>query len=53
MKYQYLNEPIPQESRQELNDKILYLVDQDWPNSLESPARISIMPIPETVDCMA
>ena len=29
MKYQYLNEPIPQESRQELNDKILYLVDQD------------------------
>ena len=29
MKYQYLNEPIPQEARQELNDKILYLVDQD------------------------
>ena len=26
---QYLNEPIPQEARQELNDKILYLVDQD------------------------
>ena len=51
MKYQYLNEPIPQEARQELNDKILYLVDQDLAE--QSPARISIMPIPETVDCMA
>ena len=49
MKYQYLNEPIPQEARQELNDKILYLVDQD----LAEQSGISIMPIPETVDCMA
>lgn len=29
MKYIYHGEPIPQEARQELNDKILYLVDQD------------------------
>lgn len=29
MKYIYHNEPIPQEARQELNDKILYLVEQD------------------------
>lgn len=29
MKYQYHGEHIPQEARQELNDKILYLVDQD------------------------
>lgn len=29
MKYTYHNEPIPQEARQELNDKILYLVEQD------------------------
>lgn len=29
MKYQHYNEFIPQEARQELNDKILYLVDQD------------------------
>ncbi len=29
MKYTYRNEYIPQESRQELNDKILYLVEQD------------------------
>ncbi len=29
MKYVYHNELIPQEARQELNDKILYLVDQD------------------------
>lgn len=29
MKYTFHNERIPQEARQELNDKILYLVDQD------------------------
>ena len=29
MKYTYHNEQIPQEARQELNDKILYLVEQD------------------------
>lgn len=29
MKYQHYNEFIPQEARQELNEKILYLVDQD------------------------
>lgn len=29
MKYKFYNEKIPQEARQELNDKILYLVDQD------------------------
>lgn len=29
MKYAYHNEPIPQEARRELNDKILYLVEQD------------------------
>ena len=29
MKYQYHNQPIPQEARKELNEKILYLVDQD------------------------
>ena len=29
MKYTFYNERIPQEARQELNDKILYLVDQD------------------------
>lgn len=29
MKYQYGSEHIPQEARQELNDKILYLVEQD------------------------
>jgi len=29
MKYAFHNEIIPQESRQELNDKILYLVEQD------------------------
>lgn len=29
MKYQYQNQPIPQEARKELNEKILYLVDQD------------------------
>lgn len=29
MKYEYHGEHIPQESRQELNDKIIYLVDQD------------------------
>ena len=28
VKYRYNNEHIPQESRQELNDKILYLIDQ-------------------------
>lgn len=29
MKYIYHGESIPQEARQELNDKILYLIDQD------------------------
>lgn len=29
MKYVYHNEQIPQEARQGLNDKILYLVEQD------------------------
>lgn len=29
MKYQYQNQPIPQEARKELNEKILYLIDQD------------------------
>lgn len=29
MKYTFHNERIPQEARQELNEKILYLVDQD------------------------
>ena len=29
MKYTYHNEPIPQEARQELNNKILYLVEQN------------------------
>ena len=29
MKYIYHNEHIPHEARQELNDKILYLVEQD------------------------
>ena len=29
MKYQYLNQIIPQESRKELNEKILYLVSQN------------------------
>lgn len=29
MKYQYQNQSIPQEARKELNEKILYLVDQD------------------------
>lgn len=29
MKYTFHNELIPQEARQELNDKILYLVEQD------------------------
>lgn len=29
MKYTYHNEPIPQEARQEINRKILYLVEQD------------------------
>lgn len=27
MKYQYHNQPIPQEARKELNEKILYLID--------------------------
>ena len=29
MKFQYHGETIPQESRKELNEKILYLIDQD------------------------
>lgn len=29
MKYQYRNELIPQSARKELNDKILYLIDQN------------------------
>lgn len=29
MKYTYYNEPIPQEARRELNEKVLYLVEED------------------------
>ena len=29
MKYQYLNQIIPQKSRKELNEKIIYLVSQN------------------------
>ena len=33
MKYQIMNQSIPQASRQELNDKILYLIDNDLAES--------------------
>ena len=33
MKYQIMNQSIPQVSRQELNDKILYLIDNDLSES--------------------
>ena len=33
MKYNILNQTIPQNSRRELNDKILYLIDNDLAES--------------------
>lgn len=33
MKYSILNQAIPQNSRRELNDKILYLIDNDLAES--------------------
>ena len=33
MKYQFSGQSIPQESRQELNNKILYLIDNDLAES--------------------
>lgn len=33
MKYNILNQAIPQNSRRELNDKILYLIDNDLAES--------------------
>lgn len=33
MKYRYLNQHIPQENRQELNNKVLYLIDNDLAES--------------------
>ena len=33
MKYKYLGQSIPQDTRRELNDKLLYLVDNDLAES--------------------
>ena len=41
MKYQIMNQSIPQASRQELNDKILYLIDNDPVSYTHLPMRLS------------
>ena len=45
MKYAYQEETIPQDKRKILNEKVLYLIDNDRVMPAPSVRKISIMPI--------